>query len=105
MRRTLVSRSSFEKPRPAERLVRTTSPSSSSTGRPAARRRSTTMLEMVLLPAPERPVNQIVVPGRRSAGTGSHIGRAGREVWGLQAVLLEDHAGADGLVRRLVDQD
>src|SRR5262245_1553161 len=62
MRRMLVSRSSFEKPRPFERFSRTTSPSSTSTREPRFRSSSSTILEMVVLPAPESPVNQSVKP-------------------------------------------
>src|SRR5579859_3167426 len=62
MRRMLISRSSLLKPRPFERCVRTTSPSSTSTAAPAARRRASMRLEMVLLPAPESPVNQMTNP-------------------------------------------
>src|SRR6266403_1860632 len=62
MRRILISRSSLLKPRPFDRCVRTTSPSSSSTLAPAARRRASIRFEMVLLPAPERPVNQSTKP-------------------------------------------
>src|SRR5437762_7070864 len=62
MRRMLISRSSLLKPRPLERCVRTTSPSSTSTAAPAARKRASIRLEMVLLPAPERPVNQRTKP-------------------------------------------
>src|SRR5947207_777763 len=62
MRRILISRSSLLKPRPFERCVRTTSPSSTSTAAPATRKRSSIRLEMVLLPAPESPVNQRTKP-------------------------------------------
>src|SRR5258708_38378315 len=62
MRCTLISRSSLLKLRPFERCVRTTSPSSTSTFAPAARRRASMMPEMVLLPAPESPVNQSTKP-------------------------------------------
>src|SRR6267142_876382 len=62
IRRMLMSRSSLLKPSPLERCVRTASPSSSSTLAPAARRRASTILEMVLLPAPESPVNQRTKP-------------------------------------------
>src|SRR5689334_6214319 len=62
MRRTLMSRSSLEKPRPFDRFVRTTSPSSSSTRWPILRRRSATGAESVDLPAPDMPVNQSVNP-------------------------------------------
>src|SRR5260370_37090334 len=62
MRRILISRSSLLKPRPFERCVRTTSPSSTSTAAPAARKRASMRLEMVLLPAPESPVNHRTKP-------------------------------------------
>src|SRR3954453_20958996 len=62
MRRMLVSRSSFENPRPLERFSRTTSPSSTSTREPRLRNSSSTRWEMVVLPAPESPVNQSVKP-------------------------------------------
>src|SRR5271154_3281209 len=58
----LVSRSSLEKPRPFERLVRTSSPSRISTRWPRLRSSSATRLASVDLPAPERPVNQRVKP-------------------------------------------
>src|SRR5688572_11571112 len=62
MRRMLVSRSSLEKPSPFERFSRTTSPSRISSLEPRDRSCSSTSLEMVVLPAPERPVNQRVKP-------------------------------------------
>src|SRR5690348_14748223 len=62
MRRMLVSRSSFEKPSPLERLVRTSSPSSSSTRYPRSRKMRTRFSDKVDLPAPERPVNQRMKP-------------------------------------------
>src|SRR5919201_382365 len=58
----LVSRSSLEKPRPLERFSRTTSPSSTSIREPRLRNSSSTIFEMVVLPAPESPVNQSVKP-------------------------------------------
>src|SRR3954465_220059 len=57
-----VARSSFEKPRPLLRCVRTTSPSSTSTLRLIARSSRSTISDTVDFPAPERPVNQIVKP-------------------------------------------
>src|SRR5450432_1435408 len=72
MRRIFSSRSSLLKPKPLERLVRTTSPSSTSTLAFRRRSRSTSSFEMVLLPAPDMPVNQRVnplcMPGYRSIG-------------------------------------
>src|SRR5579864_1757962 len=62
IRLMLVSRSSLLKPRPLLRCVRTISPSSTSTFRPRALIRSSMASESVLLPAPDRPVNQIVNP-------------------------------------------
>src|SRR5690349_4931528 len=64
MRSMLVSRSSFEKPRPFERWVRTTSPSSGSTITPRWFSSGMTMSAMVDLPEPERPVNHSVKPLR-----------------------------------------
>src|SRR3989304_5665401 len=62
MRRMFVSRSSLLNPRPLLRLVRTTSPSSVSTFRPRPRRTGSSAWAMVVLPAPESPVNQTVKP-------------------------------------------
>src|SRR5271169_3250165 len=62
MRRMLVSRSSFEKPRPFERCVRTSSPSSTSTWTPRARSSALNIAASVLLPEPLRPVNQTTNP-------------------------------------------
>src|SRR5581483_5395602 len=62
MRRMFSSRSSRLKPSPLDKCVRTTSPSSNSTFAPAAHKRRYSKVEMVLLPAPERPVNQTVQP-------------------------------------------
>src|SRR2546428_2969658 len=62
MRLIFVSRSSRLKPRPLLKCVRTISPSRTSTLRPCALKRSSMISERVLLPAPERPVNQIVKP-------------------------------------------
>src|SRR5471030_29581 len=62
MRRIFWSRSSLPKPRPFERWVRTTSPSSSSTLAFNWRSRCSSSAEIVLLPAPDSPVNQSVNP-------------------------------------------
>src|SRR5689334_2563398 len=62
MRRMLVSRSSREKPSPLLRCVRTSSPSSTSTGTPRSRSATASRAESVDLPAPESPVNQTVNP-------------------------------------------
>src|SRR4051812_49380962 len=68
MRAMFVSRSSFEKPRPFERWVRTMSPSRWSTTKPRRSSSGSTLFAIVVLPAPERPVNQRTNPltGRRS---------------------------------------
>ena len=58
IRRMLVSRSSFEKPRPFERFSRTTSPSSTSSLEPRLRSSLTRWVVIVDLPEPESPVNQ-----------------------------------------------
>src|ERR1700750_1478825 len=57
IRRMLVSRSSFEKPRPFERFSRTTSPSSTSSLESRLRSSLTRWVVMVDLPEPESPVN------------------------------------------------
>src|SRR6266851_7864054 len=57
-----VSRSSFEKPRPFERLVRITSPSNTSTLCPRAINSVSISRASVDLPAPESPVNHSVNP-------------------------------------------
>src|SRR2546430_9683710 len=62
MRRMFVSRSSFENPRPFERFSRTSSPSSTSTWTPFALRIGAMCCASVLLPLPERPVNQRMKP-------------------------------------------
>src|SRR5215212_11300217 len=62
MRRMLVSRSSFEKPRPLERFSRTTSPSRISSFEPRSSRCPSSSREIVVLPDPESPVNQRVKP-------------------------------------------
>src|SRR5690348_16544615 len=62
MRRMLVSRSSFEKPRPLDRFVRTSSPSSTSAGRPRSASSACSRLAIVDLPAPDRPVSQTTKP-------------------------------------------
>src|SRR5262245_34427333 len=64
MRSMFVSRSSFEKPSPFDRCVRTTSPSRYSTTRPRRSSSGPTISAIVVLPAPERPVNQRVKPLR-----------------------------------------
>ena len=62
MRSMFVSRSSFEKPRPFERCVRTVSPSRYSTMCPRSSRSGPTRWAIVLLPEPESPVNHRVKP-------------------------------------------
>src|SRR5579872_1892304 len=62
IRLMLVSRSSRLKPRPLLKWVRTISPSSTSTLRPRSFKRCSIISERVLLPEPERPVNQMVKP-------------------------------------------
>ena len=63
-----MSRSSLLKPRPLERWVRISSPSRSEQFRPNSAMRSIVACAMVLLPEPERPVNQIVTPWRNLGG-------------------------------------
>src|SRR5207237_1581057 len=64
LRSMFVSRSSFEKPRPFERCVRTSSPSSHSTSSPRRSSSGRTSSAMVVLPAPDNPVNHRVKPLR-----------------------------------------
>src|SRR5262252_2316486 len=66
MRRMLVSRSSFEKPRPLDRLVRTSSPSSTSARRPRSASSACSRLAIVDFPAPDRPVSHTTKPFRSS---------------------------------------
>ena len=66
IRSMFVSRSSFEKPRPFERCVRTVSPSRYSTIRPRRSSSGPTTWAIVDLPDPERPVNQSVKPPSRT---------------------------------------
>src|SRR3712207_386596 len=66
IRSMFVSRSSFEKPRPFERWVRTVSPSRYSTMQPRSSSAGPTRCAIVDLPAPERPVNQSVKPPPRT---------------------------------------
>src|SRR5258705_13696883 len=62
MRRIFVSRSSLEKPRPLDRFVRTSSPSSISIFNPRPTNSEANAVASVDLPAPESPVNQTVNP-------------------------------------------
>ena len=71
MRWMLVSRSSFEKPRPFERWVRTVSPSRYSTTSPRRSSSGRRGAAIVVLPEPESPVNQRVKP---PAGTTVRLG-------------------------------
>src|SRR5215211_6688155 len=59
---TLVSLSSLEKPRPLDRLVLTMSPSRTSILRKRFLSSCSTISDMVVLPAPDRPVNHSVKP-------------------------------------------
>src|SRR3712207_122645 len=62
MRRMLMSLSSLLKLRPLERLVRTTSPSRTSTRWPLSLSSFSTISLVVVFPDPERPVNHSVKP-------------------------------------------
>src|SRR3712207_2200771 len=62
MRRTFMFLSSRLKPRPLERLVRTMSPSRTSTCPTLSLNSFSTISLIVVLPAPERPVNHSVNP-------------------------------------------
>src|ERR687893_2353111 len=69
---TFMLRSSLEKLRPLERLVLTMSASRTSTLRPRSRISFSTISAMVVLPAPERPVNHNVKPRWTSAPFSIH---------------------------------
>src|SRR5688572_33034473 len=60
--KTLVSLSSLEKPRPLDRLVLTISPSRTSILRKRFLSSCSTISDMVVLPAPDKPVNHNVKP-------------------------------------------
>src|SRR5258705_9211791 len=62
MRLMLVSRSSLEKPSPFDRLVRTSSPSKTSTFTPRTLSSAAKRAANVVLPAPDNPVNHNVKP-------------------------------------------
>src|SRR5258707_7091917 len=62
MRLMLVSRSSLEKPSPFDRLVRTSSPSKTSTFTPRTVNSAAKRAANVVLPAPDNPVNHTVNP-------------------------------------------
>src|SRR5215216_3708384 len=60
--KTFVSLSSLEKPRPLDRLVLTISPSRTSILRKRFLSSCSTISDMVVLPAPDKPVNHSVKP-------------------------------------------
>src|SRR4051812_1612896 len=83
MRRMFVSRSSLLNPRPFDRWVRTTSPSSSVMLRPRRSSRAASSVAMVDLPAPLRPVSQTQQPRGASARMRqryAHVGRRTDEI-------------------------
>src|SRR5215470_17857041 len=95
MRRMFVSRSSFEKPSPLLRWVRTSSPSSSSTRRPCAAIRSRTACASVDLPTPDRPVNHSVNPPSPDISTHipnrpSNLPRPERVHWSQAPTVADD---------------
>src|SRR5439155_1548241 len=71
-----VSRSSFEKPSPFDRCVRTVSPSRYSTMWPRRSSSGPTRCAIVVLPEPDRPVNQSVKPPPRTRSDSGRV-RAG----------------------------
>ncbi len=69
MRRMLMLRCSFENPSSLDRFRRTTSPSSSVTGRPpSSMNLAYRILASVDLPEPDRPVKNSVMPLRLRGG-------------------------------------
>src|SRR6266480_6391511 len=93
IRRMLVSRSSFENPRPLERFSRTMSPSRTSSLDPRARSSRTSRFVIVVFPEPESPLNQ------RQKPLSSAIGD-----WLLSVCVDQDLGNlvAAELVRRLL---
>ena len=85
MRSMFVSRSSFENPRPFERCVRTTSPSRYSTRWPR-RRPGPTISAIVVLPAPDRPVQRARL-GLSSAPRSGAVWGKPRRRWFRQALV------------------
>src|SRR5215203_6913720 len=71
MRAMLVSRSARLKPRPWQRLVRTSSPSSSSTRWPRSARAGASLAATVDLPAPDSPVSHNTNPVSVVIATGA----------------------------------
>src|SRR4029453_1865393 len=99
MRAMLVSRSSRLKPRPWQRLVRTSSPSSSSTRWPRSARMGPTWAATVDLPAPDRPVSQSTKPVSLVMGRCAFRGS-----WmALRAARGQGQSGAVGLDQQLGD--
>src|SRR4051794_9587057 len=113
-RSMFVSRSSLEKPRPFERCWRTASPSRYSTIRPRFSSSGPTISAIVVLPAPDRPVNHSVKPsgmcllqGRVFVDPALELVGAGPAACALLFVL-RDRPGAgnaaDGAIPRLVQR-
>src|SRR5436309_9437049 len=94
MRRIFVSRSSLLKPKPLLRCVRTTSPSRISTLYCLQRSSSANNVDSVDLPAPDKPVNQIVNPGcSKTIDLLSEILCAGELLWSALPIaqIFADH--------------
>ena len=93
-RSMFLSRSSFEKPRSRVRLCRTTSPSRRSEWMWRSCNSSCTRVATVVLPEPERPVNQTVTPFDISFSEGSGGVRCVNVTgWGVLAWPLAPYAG------------
>src|SRR5437588_5120544 len=101
MRSMFVSRSSFEKPSPLDRCSRTSSPSSHSTRSPRRSSSGRTSSAIVVLPAPERPVNHRVKPA--PAGARPRSGPV-EEVRGNREVPPATSAASAASVIALLDQ-
>src|SRR2546421_5232641 len=101
MRSMFVSRSSFEKPSPLDRCSRTSSPSSHSTRSPRRSSSGRTSSAIVVLPAPERPVNHRVKPA--SAGARPRSGPV-EGVWGNREGPPATSAASAASVIALLDQ-
>src|SRR4051812_35160175 len=110
IRRMLRSRCSRENVSSLERWVRTTSPSSTVTGRPSASSEATSASAIVDLPAPERPVRNTVTPGGGGADMVASVPqrRCGPAPWSAAAhpsgrrgsSVRRDASGAPGILDR-----
>ena len=103
MRRMFSSRSDLLNPRSLQRCLRMTSPSITSMGRPYASNSVATARQMVVLPAPLRPVNHTVTPLCSTRERWQQIRPCASSVRNGNG--FNDHAGGHRVVGHRVDQD